>query len=209
MEFAPSAAGGCSRLPLEARLVSRLPTARREVRPDQSRLASAARALRLSPGSLARDSGVCLSASANASGAIARNSRANARASDVANDPCGVNAGSVAARENLAFHGQTSWEVCRRDRFEISLGTGARTLWRKGAQGDRVDVRDRNTEMAMTMNKTRRPRGYHGLSADLSPSWYRCHTMWLYAPEAQTRRLGAASRGAADDEPQAVRPASG
>ena len=32
------------------------------------------------------------------------------------------------ARENLAFQGQTSWEVCRQNHFELPLATGAKTL---------------------------------------------------------------------------------
>ena len=34
---------------------------------------------------------------------------------------------SASACENLTFHGQTDWEMCRYDRFAIPLTTGART----------------------------------------------------------------------------------
>jgi hypothetical protein len=33
--------------------------------------------------------------------------------------------------ENFTFHGQTSWEMCRYNRFEILLETGWRTVVRR------------------------------------------------------------------------------
>jgi hypothetical protein len=42
---------------------------------------------------------------------------------------CGLEANEpdVAGTENLRFHGHTSWEMCRYDRFEIPLRTGRST----------------------------------------------------------------------------------
>ena len=37
---------------------------------------------------------------------------------------------SANACENFTFHGHTSWEMCRYNRFEILLMTGSRTLHR-------------------------------------------------------------------------------
>ena len=34
---------------------------------------------------------------------------------------------SASACKNFAFHGQTDWEMCRYNRFEIALLSGART----------------------------------------------------------------------------------
>ena len=34
----------------------------------------------------------------------------------------------ASACENFTFHGQTDWEMCRYNRFEIELATGLRTL---------------------------------------------------------------------------------
>ena len=35
---------------------------------------------------------------------------------------------SGSADENFTFHGHTSWEMCRYNRFEVALGTGLRSL---------------------------------------------------------------------------------
>ena len=35
---------------------------------------------------------------------------------------------SASAKENFAVHGQTDWEMCRYNRFEIALRTGRLTI---------------------------------------------------------------------------------
>ena len=91
-------------------------------------LASTAQALRLSPDSLARDRGVCLSAVAKSAGVMARKARASSRASGEASCSRGEKADSVAPAEHLWFHGHTSWEVSRSNHFAIPLSTGGKSL---------------------------------------------------------------------------------
>lgn len=81
--------------------------------------ASTARAFRCRPRSLARRNGVSPNRDLNAASSIA----ANAVISGVTRSPRGVNASSVASRENFAFHGHTSWEVWRSNHFAIALTT--------------------------------------------------------------------------------------
>lgn len=67
-----------------------------------------AQALRLSPVSLARDSGVCLSSAVNSAGVTVRNVRASSRASGATSRSRGEKADSVASAEYLWFQGHTS-----------------------------------------------------------------------------------------------------
>ena len=91
-------------------------------------LPSTAQALRLSPVSLARDSGVFLSSAVNSAGVMARNARASSRASGTTSRSRGEKADSVAPAEYLWFQGQTSWETRPWNRCAIRLSTGGWTL---------------------------------------------------------------------------------
>ncbi len=89
--------------------------------------------LRFRPRSFARFIGDRLNAVVNFSCDMARISRASVRASSPAITSLAANgepsAGSLA---NLMLYGQTSWEDCRYNHFEIPLGTGNRTLKKMG-----------------------------------------------------------------------------
>lgn len=58
---------------------------------------------------------------------IVRNSHASMRASRESNPARAAKAGSRNSLPNDAFHGHTSWEVCRHSRFLIQLATGSLT----------------------------------------------------------------------------------
>jgi len=91
-------------------------------------LPSTTAALRLSPRSFARFIGEPLNARLHSSCVMARISRASDLASRPASASRSVNAGSRSSLAKRTFHGHTSWDLCRLTRFEIPLGTGARTL---------------------------------------------------------------------------------
>ena len=91
-------------------------------------LPSTAQALRLSPDSLARDRGVCLSSAVNSAGVKARKERASSGASIVASCSRGRKVASVADCENFSFQGQQVWEVCQRILLAIPFSTDRRTL---------------------------------------------------------------------------------
>jgi hypothetical protein len=70
-----------------------------------------------------------LNATLNSSGVIASRSCASVRASLSARNSRGANDDpSGSFRANFTFHGHTSWEEYRQNRFEIALRTGARKL---------------------------------------------------------------------------------
>ena len=85
-------------------------------------------ALRFYPRSAARFIGEPLNAALNCCRDIANNSRASVRASLPARILRTANAGSLSSGVNYTFHGHTSWEMYRQNRFEIALRTGARSL---------------------------------------------------------------------------------
>jgi hypothetical protein len=69
-----------------------------------------------------------LNAALNSSCVIATSSRASVCESLPASTARGANSGTLFGRVNETFHGHTSWEMYRQNRFAIPLGTGARTL---------------------------------------------------------------------------------
>jgi hypothetical protein len=72
-----------------------------------------------------------LKAALNSSCDISSNPRASVNASLPAIAARGANAGTFNSRANRTFHGHTSWEMCRQNRFELPIATGGRSL-RKG-----------------------------------------------------------------------------
>ncbi len=78
-------------------------------------------ALRLRPASLARERGVCRNEDANASCVSASTDRESVRGSELDSPGMGANAGSVASRECLWFHGQTSWQMSHPNRCSATI----------------------------------------------------------------------------------------
>ncbi|QJR37884.1 tetratricopeptide repeat protein [Gemmatimonas groenlandica] len=62
-------------------------------------------------------------------------SRTSMRASRDSSPVRGAKAGSVRGCANVTFHGHTSWEVCRYNRFSIPLRTSARSVAQEGKEG--------------------------------------------------------------------------
>jgi hypothetical protein len=88
-------------------------------------------AFRCSPASFARFIGDFRNAALNCSWFNARMSVASVAASFPAMNSRARNGESSAtSSENITFHGQQVWEMCRYNRFQISLVTGSRTFVR-------------------------------------------------------------------------------
>ncbi len=87
-------------------------------------LVSTTAALRLSPARFARFIGDFRNAALNASWSSARMSRASVITSFPSRNGRALNGEpSANSCENFTFHGQTDWEMCRYNRFEIPLTT--------------------------------------------------------------------------------------
>ena len=85
-------------------------------------------AFRFSPRSFARVIGEPLNAALNSACDIASSSRESVTASFPAMNSRAANGDpSANSCENFTFHGHTLWEMCRYNRFEVSLSTGRLT----------------------------------------------------------------------------------
>ena len=91
-------------------------------------LPSATAALRFSPTRFARFIGEPLNADENSACDMDSRCVARDRASCPSRAGLAANAASESSCENLRLYGHTSWEMCRYNRFEISLTTGRGTL---------------------------------------------------------------------------------
>ena len=86
-------------------------------------------AFRCNPRSFARVIGEPLNAALNSACDIASSSRESVTASFPATNSRAENGDPAASScENFTFHGHTSWEMCRYNRFMVELDIGRRTL---------------------------------------------------------------------------------
>ena len=115
----------------------------------------------MSPANFARFIGDFRNAALNASECIAMLSRTSVAASFPATNSRAAN-GECSARfcENLTFHGQQDWEMCRHDRFEVERSTGRVKLTRP---------RDQRRFLIWISQNVRRPPARQPLPLGLAP----------------------------------------